>query len=143
MIAQTASTELGYAAEIELKLTSQSVGGGYFHFLFVVLYSVYIGFAAMHFHRNRFRLCIPCTAAPDPLRFHSKRMSVVVAFPLFIATAAVSGGFNLYLYESQRVEHRRLFCYFMSLALCFGRSVLAQWLFHCWIQFNFGTVHSR
>merc|ERR1719295_761852 len=92
----------------------------------------------MHCHQNRFKLCIG-----NPLQFHSKRMSLIVAYHLLIVMATIHSAFNLYLYESQYVEHPLMFCYFISLSLCFGRTLMALWLFHSWIQFNFGTVHSQ
>lgn len=133
-----------FMEEIKLKLATQSVGDGYFHFLFAVLYAVYIMFAAMHCHQNRFKLCIPCTDIHgNRLQFHSKRFSLIVAYQLLIIMATINGVFNLYLYESTQIANELLFCYFSSLSLCFGRTLLALWLFHSWIQFNFGTVHSR
>ena len=46
---------------IEFKLTTQEVGEGYFHILFTIVYALYIGFALFHLHKNRFKLCIPCS----------------------------------------------------------------------------------
>ena len=70
---------------ILIKLTTQEVGEGYFHILFTVIYALYIGFALFHLHKNRFKLCIPCSTP----RFHSKRMSMIMGYILLIITDGI------------------------------------------------------
>ena len=123
---------------VYIKLTTQEVGEGYFHILFTVIYALYIGFALFHLHKNRFKLCIPCSKP----RFHSKRMSMIIGYILLIITALFGFIFNLYLYEAQLIGDELIFCYFMSFSLFLSHSLIAMWLFHSWIQFNFTTVIS-